>query len=102
VFAASGAKEALDLLTEHPPHIIVSDIGLPDMDGCELMRCIRGTRGAAAGIPAIALTAHAGAEDRKNALRAGYQAHIAKPAEAGELVATIVSLMDLVNATPKP
>jgi PAS domain S-box-containing protein len=102
VFAASAAREALDLLAEHTPSIIVSDIGLPDMDGYELMRRIRGTRGAGARIPAIALTAHAGADDRKKALRAGYQAHIAKPVERGELVATIASLMELVNANPKP
>jgi PAS domain S-box-containing protein len=102
VFAASAAPEALQLLAEHPPSIIVSDIGLPGMDGYELMRRLRGTKGAAARIPAIALTAHAGADDRKKALVAGYQAHIAKPVEAGELVATIVSLMGLVDTTPKP
>jgi CheY-like chemotaxis protein len=72
------------------------------MDGYELMRRIRGTKGAGGRIPAIALTAHAGAEDRRKALVAGYQAHIAKPVEAGELVATIVSLMELVSAAPEP
>ena len=98
VFEASSAREALDLLAQHPVSIIVSDIGLPDTNGYELMRRIRGTRGARGRIPAIALTAHASADDRKRALMAGYQAHIAKPVEAGELVATIVSLMELVGS----
>jgi CheY-like chemotaxis protein len=68
------------------PSILVSDIGLPEMDGYELIRRIRdGNSGDGVRIPAIALTAHASADDRTKALRAGYQAHVAKPVEPREL-----------------
>ena len=79
------------------PNILVSDIGLPEIDGYELIRRVRRIdSGAGGGVPAIALTAHASSNDRMQALRAGYQAHIAKPVSPGELVATIASLAGLV------
>jgi CheY-like chemotaxis protein len=75
---------------------MISDIGLPDVDGYELLQKIRRMdSSAAAGIPAVALTAYARAEDRTLAFRAGYQAHVAKPVEPTELVSTIVDLAKL-------
>jgi CheY-like chemotaxis protein len=77
-------------------NVLISDIGLPDVDGYELLQRIRRLdAGAAGGIPAIALTAYARAEDRMLAFRAGYQAHLAKPVEPAELVTTIVDLARL-------
>ena len=78
---------------------MISDIGLPSVDGYDLMRHIResGMRGGGT-IPAIALTAYARAEDRTRALRAGYQAHVAKPVEPNELLVTIASFRGLVDA----
>ena len=71
------------------------------MDGYELLQAIRGRRDTAHGrIPAVALTAFAGAEDRTRALLAGYQAHLAKPFHSTELVVTVASMAGLVNARP--
>jgi len=95
---AGSAREALEMMPTVRPSILVSDIGLPGMDGYELIRRIRQLEQMSGGrIPAIALTAHASADDRTKALRAGYQAHITKPVEPRELVATIVSLTGLVS-----
>ena len=97
VAAVATASEALEALPRARPSILVSDIGLPDIDGYELMRRVRQLDPDVGGrIPAIALTAHASSADRTKALRAGYQAHIAKPVEPRELVANIVSLMGLM------
>jgi CheY-like chemotaxis protein len=79
------------------PDILVCDIGLPDVDGYELIQRVRKSEASSgAAIPAIALTAYARFEDRTKALRAGYQAHIAKPVEPAELLATIGSFASWV------
>lgn len=73
--------------------IVVSDIGMPEMDGYALIRRVRGLGSQRGGsVPAVALTAYAWSEDRLRALRAGYQTHVAKPIEPFELVAVIASL----------
>jgi len=93
VVTAGSASEALSLLESESPDVLVSDIGMPFTDGCELLKSIRGLGAAHHGnIPAIALTAFARAEDRVRALGAGYSMHIAKPVEAAELVAAVVSV----------
>jgi PAS domain S-box-containing protein len=90
VVTASSAAEALSLLPASGADILVSDIGLPEVDGYELIQRIRRMDAKnGGGIPAVALTAYARSEDRALALRAGYQAHLAKPAEPAELLATI-------------
>jgi signal transduction histidine kinase/ActR/RegA family two-component response regulator len=90
--AASGA-EALMLIPQARPDVLISDIGMPEMDGYRFLRAVR-TLGADNGghVPAIALTAFARLEDRTRALRAGYLAHLAKPIEAAELMATLASI----------
>jgi PAS domain S-box-containing protein len=97
VTAVAGGAEALELLKQPRFDILVSDIGMPGMDGYELMRRARALdSGRPAGpIPAIAVTAYARAEDRQRSLLAGYQMHLAKPIEARELVAGIASLLHL-------
>jgi PAS domain S-box-containing protein len=96
VVVAASAAEALALLPGTPVNFLISDIGLPNVDGYELLQRIRRMDGSsAAGIPAIALTAYARAQDRLLAFRAGYQAHIAKPIDPAELVAAIVDLAQL-------
>jgi PAS domain S-box-containing protein len=96
VDAVASADGALRLLTEDrfTPDVMVSDIAMPGMDGYELIRRIRtsgalGTRH----LPAIAVTAYANPEDRIRALTAGYQLHIAKPADAAAVASAIVSLV---------
>jgi signal transduction histidine kinase len=96
VVQAGSAQEALDVLNRDMVDIVISDIGMPDVDGYELIRGIR-TRGDARQkrVPAIAVTAYARSEDRQRSLLAGYQMHITKPIEPRELVAGIASLLNV-------
>ncbi|MDB6060923.1 MAG: two-component hybrid sensor and regulator [Verrucomicrobiaceae bacterium] len=94
VFTAGTAEEALLFITVERPQVLVSDIGMPDVDGYELLRRVRALGEANGGqIPAIALTAFARSEDRTRALRAGFLVHVAKPVEASELVATVATVV---------
>ncbi|HEV2861049.1 MAG TPA: PAS domain S-box protein, partial [Pyrinomonadaceae bacterium] len=88
VATAGSATEALAMLSESPPDLLISDIGMPDEDGYALIRKVRALAAERGGrVPAIALTAYARAEDRLQALQAGYQMHVAKPVELTELAA---------------
>jgi PAS domain S-box-containing protein len=91
---ASDVREALGQLAAHAFDIVLSDIGMPDKDGYELMREMR-SRESDTGrtVPAIAVTAYARAEDRQRSLLAGYQMHLSKPVEARELIAAIASIL---------
>jgi len=92
VVATSSGMEALSQIDESKPAIIVSDIGMPLMDGYMFMKRVRSLDSAQRSVPAIALTAYARAEDRLRALAAGFQMHVPKPVEASELVMVIASL----------
>jgi PAS domain S-box-containing protein len=90
---ATRASEALAVLDDWQPDVIVSDIGMPDIDGYEFARQLRSRSADQGGqIPALALSAFARGSDRELALRAGYQAHIAKPVEPADLVRAIAEL----------
>ena len=91
VFIADDASEGVKLATEHKPNLIISDIGMPDVDGYQLMRTLRETPGVK-DTPAIALTGYAREEDRDLALAAGYNAHISKPANMSRLLSLIMML----------
>ena len=94
VWVAGNAAEALHIVESRQPDVMVSDIGMPDVDGFELLRRVRSLRQDGGGrLPAIALTAFARSEDRTRALRAGFLAHVAKPVEPSELVATVASVV---------
>jgi CheY-like chemotaxis protein len=93
VTTAASAEEGLSVLATCESDVLVSDIGMPDVDGYEFLRRLRALGGAAGKIPAVALTAFARSEDRVRALRAGYQVHVSKPVEPSELIATIASVM---------
>jgi NO-binding membrane sensor protein with MHYT domain/CheY-like chemotaxis protein/nitrogen-specific signal transduction histidine kinase len=90
IMAATSAGTALALLERERPDVIVSDIGMPDVDGFELMRRIRRRSASAGGaIPAIALTAFTRQDDRAKALQAGFNDYLAKPVEPSLLVTHI-------------
>ncbi|MBD2293428.1 PAS domain-containing protein [Anabaena sphaerica FACHB-251] len=96
VITAASAFEALTALTQSPPDILLSDIGMPEMDGYMLMRQIRALPPAQGGqIPAIALTAYAGELDEKQALKVGFQKHISKPISLDNLLKAIINLIGL-------
>ena len=93
VLIAGSAEDALSLVERERPDVLVSDIGMPDVDGLELLRRVRALGPARGGsVPAIALTAFARSEDRTRALRAGFLVHVSKPVEPSELVATVASV----------
>jgi PAS domain S-box-containing protein len=95
---AHGAHAALVKLEREAFDILLSDIGMPDMDGYELIRRARSLdNGRNSPLPAVAITAYARAEDRQRSLLAGYQAHLTKPIEARELVATVAALLHLTQ-----
>lgn len=96
VIIASSAQEALNLLKNGVfPDAIVSDIGMPDIDGYDFIRQVRNMEGNLANIPAVALTALARVEDRKRALMSGFHTHVTKPIDPAELVAIIANLTGL-------
>jgi PAS domain S-box-containing protein len=88
----SGA-EALAALEKTRPTVLVCDIGMPKMDGYQMIRTLRAKEAPGDRLPALALTAFARAEDRKRSLIAGYQAHLAKPFDVGELILLIADLV---------
>ena len=93
VHTAGAAEEALRLVEEIKPDVLVSDIGMPGEDGYSLIRRVRALGPENAGsVPAIALTAYARAEDRMKAILAGFQMHVAKPVEPAELLTMVASL----------
>jgi signal transduction histidine kinase/DNA-binding response OmpR family regulator len=93
VLVAGSAPQALEIVGGQALNVLVSDIGLPDTDGYDLMREVRARGFAAKDLPAVALTAFARAEDRRRALLAGFQVHVAKPVDPDELVAIVASLV---------
>jgi len=93
VFTAGSAIDALLLVENERPNVLVSDIGMPDIDGYELLKRVRALGQSRGGkTPAIALTAFARSEDRTRALRAGFLVHVSKPVEPSELIATVASV----------
>ena len=92
---ADCATEALVLFDRYPPDVLISDIGMPDVDGYRLMQQIRQRAPSEGGlIPAIALTAYASEYDHQRALTAGFQQHLAKPIEPEALVNAIASVLN--------
>ncbi|MEH2015286.1 hybrid sensor histidine kinase/response regulator [Nostoc sp.] len=98
VTAVGSADQALQALTQSKPDILLSDIGMPEMNGYMLMQEVRTLEAEVGGkqIPAIALTAYAGEINQQQALRAGFQQHIVKPVAPEELLMAISNLVRCV------
>lgn len=92
VRASESASNALKMIQEWKPHVVVSDIGLPGVDGYDFMRQLRELEGDGQRTPAIAVTGYAGAVDESKALDAGYEMHLSKPIELSELATAIAKL----------
>jgi CheY-like chemotaxis protein len=96
VTSVGSGREALDVLEREKPHLLVSDIAMPEEDGYTLLRKIRALPPERGGrIPAIALTAHSLVQDRLQSLRAGFQSHVPKPVVPEELVEVVASIIHL-------
>ncbi|MTJ47789.1 ATP-binding protein [Dolichospermum sp. UHCC 0259] len=111
VKVVSSAQEALQMLTQWTPDVLISDIGMPEEDGYSLIRKVRSAESSSASslrdaprtlslspeksrnIPAAALTAYAGVEDRMRAIQAGFELHLPKPIEPAELATVVASLV---------
>jgi signal transduction histidine kinase/ActR/RegA family two-component response regulator len=92
VVTAGSAGEGLDAVERMRPDVLISDIGMPDVDGYELIRRVRMLGEGVGRVPAVALTAFARLEDRTRAMLAGYQMHLTKPVDPQELVVTVANL----------
>jgi CheY-like chemotaxis protein len=93
VRTAESAGEALEILDEWLPDVIVADIGMPNVDGYEFIRQVRARSPQSGGeLPAAALTAYARTQDRLRVLSAGFQMHVPKPIQRAELITVVASL----------
>jgi len=93
VTTVRSGDAALRLLETSVPDVLVSDIGMPGLDGYQFMRRMRAAEPKERRIPALALTAFARPDDRKHAILAGYQAHLAKPFDLAELAIVVAGLV---------
>ncbi|AFY45908.1 PAS domain S-box protein [Nostoc sp. PCC 7107] len=92
VQAVNSAQDALKAIAQTQPDLLLSDIGMPTMDGYMLIEQVRSTTSASI-LPAIALTAFAGEANSQKIISAGFQRHLTKPIEPAELAAVIANLM---------
>ncbi len=94
LIAVDSAQAAIDVFRRLRPDVIVGDIGMPGVDGYQMMQQLRGMEqaGGQTPTPAVALTAFASSDDRDRAREAGYNVHLAKPVEPSELVTTLQRL----------
>ncbi len=99
ILTASSAQEGLVALKSARPDVLLSDIGMPDIDGYEFLKRVRALNADEGGnTPAIALTAFARSVDRTRALHAGFLVHVAKPVEPAELLVTVASVAKRLQA----
>ncbi|HEX2222962.1 MAG TPA: response regulator [Thermoanaerobaculia bacterium] len=94
VATAASVEEALGVLEPFQPDVLISDIAMPERDGYELIRAIRerASREGSARLPAVALTAHARAEDRLRSFQSGFDLHVVKPVDPAELLGVVATL----------
>jgi PAS domain S-box-containing protein len=92
VTAVSSATEALQHIRTAPPDVLVADVGMPGMDGLQLIRAVRQLDEPARNLPAAALTAYARSQDRITSLASGFQMHLVKPIDPLELIVAIATL----------
>jgi signal transduction histidine kinase/CheY-like chemotaxis protein len=98
VITAGSASEALEVIAQSHPDVLISDLGMPGEDGYALIAKVRSLPAERGGqIPAAALTAYVRAEDRVKVLRSGFQLHVSKPLEPNELVAVVANLAGRLN-----
>ncbi|HEX9161793.1 MAG TPA: CHASE domain-containing protein [Thermoanaerobaculia bacterium] len=99
---AASAAEALELLEQEKPDVVITDIGMPEMDGYELLRRIRESlHDGVSSVPVIALTAYARPEDRDQIDAAGFDGFISKPVEPAPLRAAVAAVLAAAVRSPE-
>ena len=99
--AVASVDEALAVLEQAKPDILISDIGMSGQDGYTLIRKLRSLEPEKGGrIPAIALTAYTREEDRLKALSAGFQQHLSKPIDPNKMIAAVANVLELPIEVP--
>lgn len=97
VITADSAQQGIAMFLHHAPDLLISDIGMPEVDGYQFLIEIRRLSDRGATIPAVALTAFARSEDKAAALSVGYQVHVAKPVQPNELLSIVSRLSQKVR-----
>ena len=101
VTAVESAVDALEVLANVRPHVLLSDIGLPGMSGLALMRRVRDLPAAEGGqVPSAAITAYVGPQDRIQVIEAGFWDHVPKPVDLPLLLAVVVNLVRVGASHP--
>jgi CheY-like chemotaxis protein len=101
VTTVGSVREAMAIIGSTKPHVLISDISMPEEDGYALIRQVRALPREQGGqIPAIALTAYAKTEDHRRAMEAGFQVHLAKPVEAAYITRLVAQLGGQANQMP--
>jgi CheY-like chemotaxis protein len=93
ITTAGSVREAMAALKRSAPHVLVSDLGMPDEDGLDLIRWVREAGHTAEKLPAVALTAFASKGLEHSALLDGFQIHVPKPVDPDDLVAVVANLI---------
>lgn len=93
ITVAGSVREAMVALENEVPQVLISDVGMPDEDGFDLIRWVRGAGHTAKQLPAVALTAFANSGHEHSALLAGFQIHVPKPVDPNHLIAVVASLI---------
>ncbi|HZK82908.1 MAG TPA: response regulator, partial [Humisphaera sp.] len=92
VTAVGSAAKAMEALVTARPEVLVSDLGMPDEDGFDLIRTVRARGYHPKDLPAVALTAFVDKNDQRKTLLAGFQVHVPKPVDPHDLLAVVASL----------
>jgi signal transduction histidine kinase len=92
VRSAASGQQALDAIRAEPPDVLIADVGMPGMDGLQLIRTLRQMEEPVGSMPAAALTAYARSHDRVTSLASGFQMHLVKPIDPLELVVAVATL----------
>lgn len=95
VIPASNGKEALNMIKQHRPRFVISDLSMPGMSGWELVEILKHEERAIAEIPVIALTAHAMSHERRLAIEAGFHNFITKPLQPEKFVTQVIGLLSV-------
>jgi PAS domain S-box-containing protein len=97
VETAAGASEALERMGHRKPDLVITDVGMPGVDGYELLAAMQQNEARLGRIPAIALTAFATREDHVRVIAAGFQLHVTKPIEPFELVTAVANVAKMIG-----